>query len=255
MILFYERSKAWEANKANTWLLFSALMLGLTASGKYIYCVAGVAVVAHWIWYQFKERKTEQLLRSLGLLLGWGLLSILFFILSNPYLWADTFTRLQETISFHGNYATTAAEVQNAGYPVWQPFVWLFSSVPWHPGVFVYGLDLLITAFAIFGFRQTMRKRPVFGIWLITSLVFLLLWPTKWAQYILVLMFPWCYAAAEGVMHTILLPVLDFFKRVRRDGWASLVKAPSLSALTRSQKPLLWLLPGLVRRAMFHSFP
>ncbi|MFN2145464.1 MAG: hypothetical protein ACK2T7_08920, partial [Anaerolineales bacterium] len=192
----------------NLWLLGSAFFLGLTASGKYLYAVVGVVILTDGLITAIQRRSW----RPIWLLLGWGLLSLGFFFASDPYLWPDPAARLQESILFHSGYATGASEVQSAGYPPWQPFIWLFGSVPWHPGVFAVSLDLVITAFAFLGFLSLWQERRVFALWILIALGFLLVWPTKWPQYILVLTFPWSLSAAYGVRETIWKPVLEWRK-------------------------------------------
>ena len=40
-------------------------------------------------------------------------------------------------------------------------------------------------------------------LWLAVGLLFLLLWNTKWPQYILILSAPLCLAAAEGTLRLL----------------------------------------------------
>ena len=120
---------------------------------------------------------------------------MIVFFLADPYLWPDPINRLRDSLGYHGRYATTAAEVQEANFPIWQPLVWLAQSVPWHPGVFAVSLDAIILLFAIVGLKRLWQKYRVFALWLIIMLVFLLFWPTKWPQYILMLTAPLALSA------------------------------------------------------------
>lgn len=86
---------------------------------------------------------------------------------------------------------------------MWQPFVWLLGSAMYQYQFYYFLVDPLIAVLAIYGLRPLWHKQRVFVLWLIMGLIFLLLWPTKWPQYILILTFPLCLAAAEGFKVTI----------------------------------------------------
>ena len=102
------------------------------------------------------------------------------------------------SITYHGGYATSEA-VQDTGWPMWQPIVWLMGSVPFHDrGTFVVTVDLFITALAVVGLRRLWRQHRVYALWLGLGLLFLLFWPTKWPQYVLLVSAPLSLAAAHG---------------------------------------------------------
>lgn len=185
-LMFYAYTR-W-AKGGPGWLVLSAVMLGLTAAAKYPYVLAGVAVSVHWLWRDRARWRAWVL---------WGALAGLVFVLANPYLWPDPLARLSESLLYHGDYAQSEA-VRRAGYPPWQPLVWLTMSVPWHEGVFLFMLDLPITVLAVLGVRRAWRTQPALVLWLGLVLAFLLVWNTKWPQYILMLLFPLCYLAGEG---------------------------------------------------------
>ncbi|MBN2044888.1 MAG: sugar ABC transporter permease [Anaerolineales bacterium] len=231
-VIFYMRAK----NKLgmpipNLWLLGSALFLGLTASGKYLFAIVGIVILADGLITAFHKRSWSPVV----ILLGWGLLSLVFFFASSPYLWPDPIFRLKESLLFHRQYASTAQEVQAAGMPPWQPFIWLFGSVPWHPGVFTVCLDLIITVFALLGFRSLWRERRLFALWIIIALAFLLIWPTKWPQYILILTFPWSLSASYGIRDSVWKPLIAW-----RGAYKQKTKMPaSYSNLWRAALMLL----------------
>lgn len=199
--LAYVKSKrAW-----NLWLALSGIALGLTAASKYMYCVVGIAILADWAIANKNTLRAQWL--NYGLKVGaWILLALIFFALADPYLWNDPVQRLRDSIAYHGGYAQSQA-VQDAGFPVWQPFVWLFGAVPWHPGVFIFSFDLFITLFAFFGLRDLWKKYRVFALWLALMISFLLVWPTKWPQYILTITAPVSLAAALGIRAAIAEPL------------------------------------------------
>lgn len=198
-VLFYVKSK----REWNVWLILSGIALGLTAASKYMYCVVGIAVLADWAIHA--RQSNAPLKNFFAPIALWIFLALVFFTIADPYLWNDPITRLRESILYHGGYAQSKA-VQDAGFPVWQPFVWLFGAVPWHPGVFVFSFDLFITLFAFFGLRELWNKYRVFALWLALMILFLLAWPTKWPQYILTITVPVSLAASLGIHATILEP-------------------------------------------------
>lgn len=231
------------------WLVVSAILLGLTAASKYLYAVVGVAILIDWILNtEHVSLITRSSAKRLLPILAWGLLALAFFFIANPYLWPDPIGRLQESLFYHAGYTTGAAEVQQAGFPFWQPFVWLNMSVPWHPGVFIVALDGLIFLFSFFGLKRLWQRQRVYALWLAAALLFLLLWPTKWPQYVLVLTAPLGLAAAEGLRALVVEPVKAW--RTRRGGARTRVR-PRFE----TRKALPWLVPGLVAFALLTLFP
>ena len=87
-VLAYARSK----QRWNGWLILSAVALGLTAAGKYLYAITGIVVVIHWLWETLPEqRRPSALARWLAPVLLWGLLAlavfaIAFFVLASRSL-------------------------------------------------------------------------------------------------------------------------------------------------------------------------
>lgn len=247
--LCYYRSK--RTNRA--WLALSAAGLGLTVASKYPYGVVGLAILADWLWEtrpqggSFDEKKIAAWLKPALL---WGAAAIVVFFAANPRMWNDPFQRLVETISFHGGYAASD-QVRNAGFPFWQPLVWLFGPVPWHPGVFIFQVDLYISLFALAGMRRTWQKQRVFALWLIIGLGFLLIWPTKWPQYTLSLLAPLSLSAAHGFQAGILEPAAVWLKRLRQP------RAARRTAVERGEgrRALPWLLPGLAVLLLIDLYP
>lgn len=270
-VLFYAQySEATGLRKAGrrgwAWLLLSALALGVTAASKYPYCMAGVAILVDWLWNRRPwAEESERALALRGWLLpvlAWGLVAVAVFVALNPRLWADPIARLQESLFYHGGYAQSA-HVQRAGFPPWQPLVWLMGPVPWHPGVFVVALDVYISVLAALGFGRLWQRRRVFALWLLIALVFLLFWPTKWPQYILILTAPLSLAAAEGVMLTVGEPLAGWLRR-RRESRAAAPVSLAARADARLQgrlsrrdlrRALPWLVPGLLALGLIAIFP
>ena len=220
VIFFYAKSN----RKWNIWLLFSALAMGLTAASKYPYAVVGCALIAHWIsedWPRDKGNNPASIIHNLKPVLVWGIVAVLFFFAFNPRLWNDPFNRLWATLVFHSEYAQSE-HVRQVGYPFWQPFVWIFRSVPWHPGVFLISIDVFLTLFALLGFKRLWQRQRVYALWLVFALVFLLFWPTKWPQYVLFFTAPLSLAAALGFTSFVVEPLqarIVSLSHARLSGW------------------------------------
>ncbi len=240
-VLAYLRWKKTSAGRFTGWLALSAVFLGLTAASKYLYCVAGVAILVDWL---LDLRARSERPRGAFLpLVFWGLLAVAVFFAADPYLWPDPLGRLRESVFYHAGYASGAAEVQNASFPAWQPFYWLFfSPYWWHKGVFPFPFDLLITILAVLGLKRLWERDRLFALWLGIALLFLLLWPTKWPQYIVTLSVPLSLAAGHGM----------------GSAWEGIVsgwRTPRLPERSDLRRALPWLVPGLVAFALFTLLP
>jgi hypothetical protein len=216
-VLFYIKGRrGLAAGKWSRWLTLSAVGLGITAASKYPYAVAGVAIGLDWLWLTLpKPRPTKNILRWLAPVVGWGLLTIAVFMAVNPHLWVDPFSRLKTSLLFHGSYAQ-GANVKEAGLPAWTPLVWIIYPYQYPPGTFLVALNPYITILAAIGLPGIWRKQRIVGLWLGVALAFLLAWPTKWPQYILILTVPLTLAAAEGIQSRLWDPFLAWVKRLRR---------------------------------------
>lgn len=199
-VLAYRRARRPDRSRRGgpALLALSAVALGLTAAGKYIYAVAGLAVAADALWTLWAGRRPRDLLP----LLAWGALALLTFYIANPNLWPDPAGRLAASLAFHTAYAG-GEHVAGSGYPPWQPLVWLLTPQParWHPGIIVTPLDTLTAALGVLGAPPLWRRAGgrVIVLWWLFGLAFALLWPTKWPQYSLVMTAPMCLCAAEGI--------------------------------------------------------
>lgn len=237
------------------WLLFSAIMLGLTAASKYLYVVAGVAVLLDWVLRATSAHRPTPIWRGLAGPLIWGGLGVLVFFAVQPYLWADPITRLSESVLYHGGFAQSA-HVQNAGLPWWQPLLYLFSTLPglrMAPTFAYLALpDVWFTLLALVGLRHTWRKQRLWVIWFGLALLFLLLWNTKWPQYMLILSAPLCMMAADGARE-VLWPALRH--------WAHAARHPQRPPFNWAQAwdewrtALPWLLPGAIALLLLSGFP
>jgi len=186
-IIALRRSK----HSRDGWLWLSAGALGLTAAGKYSYFPIMIVIL-----YIFFVEKRYSLI---GLVLYLGVAGITFLAL-DPALWQNPVERLVESLRFHTQYAQ-GAHVQEVDYPWYQPFLWISRSwgFDWHPDViFYFGIDGLIAIFAMGGLIFSWKHQRWLFVWGITGLLFLLVWPTKWPQYTLVLLPAMCLLAAPA---------------------------------------------------------
>jgi hypothetical protein len=174
------------------WFWLSAVALGLTAAAKYSYFPI-LFVIMYMLWWHKRYRSL-----LLGAYFGVAIISFLAF---DPYLWNHTLQRLQDSILFHQQYSV-GEHVREVGYPWYQPFIWVSRShgYIWHPEVFFYmGLDGLIFLVSLYGAYIEWIKRRWVAVWLAVGMLFLLLWPTKWPQYTLVVLPAFCLAASSSV--------------------------------------------------------
>jgi len=235
------------------WLGLSAVALGLTAASKYLYCIAGLAVVADTLAReigQARGRPWRATARALAPLLGWGTLALLVFLAADPYLWPNPVGRLADSILYHGAYSS-GAEVQNASFPPWQPLVWLSGSVAWDRSAFLLSLDLIITLLALAGLGRLWRRQRVYAWWLMVGLAFLLAWNTKWPQYILLVSAPMAVAAAEGLRAVVLKP-LRARQADRPKPHSGSEPRATLRDLWRAAP---WLVPGAIALTALAGFP
>ena len=139
----------------------------------------------------------------------WSGLILITFLIANPVILVDPASRFSSSIAYSMNYSQNDDAVKRAAYPFWQPLSWLAISItrqptslePFfiQPGNYWLAIDELILPLALLGGWRLRRKHPLFALWLLTGLVFLLAWNTKWPQYILALMPPFCLSAALGL--------------------------------------------------------
>jgi ABC-type sugar transport system permease subunit len=261
-------TRAWRATlpgRRRSWLAAAAVAFGMACASKYLYGVVGVAIVADWLWRTRDvarggaadgSRTAGGLARWIAPVAGWLALGAVAFVAFDPYLWPDPIGRLASSIAYHGGYATSSA-VQETGWPSWQPLVWLMGSVPFHePGTFLVTADLVMTGLALVGLRRVWREQRIFALWLGIGLAFLLVWPTKWPQYVLVISAPLSLAAGLGagsIWVALRERVTTAIGR-RRAGDTRPARGlrGSLRDLRRASP---WLLPGIVAFAVLALIP
>jgi hypothetical protein len=191
-------------------LLLSAAALALAAASKYPFgLVAGLAILPFLLW-RTRERP--------GLRLAFAAVGLAVFVAADPYLWLDPVDRGWNSVAHHFRYAV-GDHVRKAGLPWWQPLAWLTSASParWHQGVFpVAFLDHVILVAAALSAPAALARRPVLVAWAAVGLAFLLVWPTKWPHYTVIVR-P-ALAMCAGLGAAALLGRLTGRGRVAADG-------------------------------------
>ncbi|RRR75703.1 MAG: hypothetical protein EI684_04140 [Candidatus Viridilinea halotolerans] len=169
------------------WWWLAAVALGVAAAGKYLYAVPfGIASVIWMLWRQP---------RAWPWVFGWGALALLIFFLANPALWPDPIGRLYASLTFNTSYAS-GEYVTTYGYPWYQPLYWLFTPVNENRQVFPLLLDGIVAACALLAIVRLWHHDRLLPLWFGAGMIFLLLWPTKWNHYILVVTMPLALMAA-----------------------------------------------------------
>lgn len=203
------RSEPFNNKKPVIWLGASAVFLGITAASKFVYCIAGLVIVIH---LTLSVGKKDVPAKYLLWLMGWGLFSVASFLLFNPYLWPHPIERFIDSVNFHLNYPTTKTVAQY-DYPWWQPLRWLYRPFkyfdPRPTSAFLIQIDPIIFGLAVIGLPRTYKKQFIYFLWLVLGLATLLLWGTKWPQYVMIIMVPYTIVAAQGA--TV---IMDFGKSI-----------------------------------------
>lgn len=183
-------------NRSDLWLLASAVAFGLTAASKYVYCLVGFAILIDALWSVFqKEMSWKELLVKFSL---WGLVAVAVFFLSNPILWPHPIERLLYSLRFHMAYSQSEFVIRT-NHPWYQPFVWLRMQPDRYHNAFLFNPDTVILVLSFLGFPFLFKKQRVMAIWLFLALGFLLVWNTKWPQYIMTIVAPLSLSAGFGV--------------------------------------------------------
>lgn len=245
--LMYYFSKRSSGKKKNSLLILSAVFLGMSASSKYLHSAVGFAILIDWLMTAKENKAIKKYFRNALL---WGLLSILVFFLFNPFYWAHPIESIRTTLDAV-KATTTNSSVQRANDPMWQQLMYLSMSVPisWNPKSFPIRADGLILIFAIIGIARTWKKNRFITIWLFVDIFLLLIWRTKWPQYLLVVTAPLSFVAAEG---------LKASGDAIADWWRGRYQRQK-EALQPSKKESLraipWLVPGLIAFAVLTLVP
>jgi hypothetical protein len=167
-------------------------LVGASAAGKYPFGAVGLLALAPLAISAFPRRP--------AIWLGLSLAAAAAFVALDPYLWPDPATRLWSSVRYHLEYGQTE-HVRRAGLPWYQQVVWLFQAAPtrWHPFVFpLGGVTVMFLPLAVVGLPGTLRRRPVFAVAALAGFAFLLAWPVRWPQYLMLVLVPLAVCAAHA---------------------------------------------------------
>lgn len=251
------RNQRHQVKSSYFWLTISSIALGLTASSKYIYVVVGFTILVYWLWHIWQIEQNKK--KGLSEIIGWGILAVVIFYLSNPFIWFDPINRLKSSLLFNVNYSQ-GNHVEGVGRPMWYPISYLFTSVLWFRGIFLFLIDPLFTIFAVLGIKRTWKREPLFVFWLVIGLFFLFAWPTKWAQYILIIVPPIAICAVNGMKIAVSEPINSWWKnrkssqfRQKRKEWQ--VSYRLKRGWREIHRAFWWLLPGTIVLAAIAFYP
>ena len=186
-MLSLRRALAQKEGDRVPWWWISAAAFGVMAASKYTYLMMAIPA-AFLVFTQGKVNWRR--------LAGYVLMVLAVFWVLNPYLWNDPINRLVDSLFFHARY-TQGFDVTRANYPWFQPLIWIATAAPWHPGVFFFlTLDEFIFWAGMVGTVFFIRKQPWLVVWFLSNFAILLVWPTKWPQYSLILIPALCMLAS-----------------------------------------------------------
>lgn len=173
-------------------LAVTSAFLGAAAAGKYPFGAVGLLALAPLTILSVPRRPM--------IWLALAGIALVTFAALDPFLWADPVGRLFGSVGFHFVYGQSES-VRSAGLPWYQQFVWLFRSGPteWHPGLFPVGhVTRALVPLALIGMPIAVRRRTVWAVATAVGLAFLLVWPVKWPQYLLLILVPLSVCAAQA---------------------------------------------------------
>lgn len=206
--------------KEISWLLVSALCLGAATACKYQYGIAGLAIFVFYLLWIIPCGPKD--FARYALLAGFGMVALGSFIAADPYLHPAPLAKFITSTGFSLDYQG-GGEVRNAGYSFYQPLTWLAQPVtafvnhpnqpmPSNGSEFLFRLDSLFFVLGMIGLPRLYKNYPLFFTWLITGILFLLVWTTKWPQYSMLVVGPLCLSASEGAKSMVILLKLLLLK-------------------------------------------
>lgn len=175
----------YQKNQRARWFYLSALALGMTAAGKYIYLTAGIALVPFVVWEQRRQPWR---------IAAFGLVTVGAFFLFDPYLWLAPIPRLVASIQYHLNYSHHVTVTPKAR-PWWWPLGYAAFDQWFRQGRVVVSLNTIIFVLGWLGLPRLAKANRLYVVWFFVALLFLFVWPTKWPQYALVFLPPLCLSA------------------------------------------------------------
>ena len=181
-VLLVERALRSAGRRRVVLILLAAVALGASAAGKYPYGIVLGLTLLPFVIGGFPRRPLVWA--------GFVALSLLALIAFDPTFWTGPVARAEEAIAYHWAYSH-GEHVTETGLPWYAQVEWLFKAAPldWHRGVFLTGLvTQALLPLAAVGFPLAWRARRIWAVWALVGMAFLLVWPTKWPQYLLMVL-------------------------------------------------------------------
>ena len=199
-VLFTLLSYFFFSLRGSSWVrktILSSVFAGLAVATKYTAIPALLAIPAYMLLtsifnVEIRERKIVIELRfkrgNILMLLVWVALGFTVFIAVNPMFWGDLGKPLDETmlyksLTYHNAYMERIS--REHPLPFYQQLVWMWENSPlkWHPGIILFSTSSYIVLLGYLGLPLLLRRKPLYGLWLIIYTVFLFSWGVKWPQY------------------------------------------------------------------------
>ncbi len=179
--------------RATAWLALSAAALGAAISTKYLAAPVAFAIAAH---ISILIARSSNKPRLSALFLAYITLSVFAMVASDWRLWSpDILERIRFRLVFHRQFSTSAL-VEESGFPWYMPLSYLWGN--WFgepPGWMLPLFDRSVFVLGLLGLWPTFRKAPLWGSAALFVIAFLLVWPTKWPQYVVLAVPPLAVSA------------------------------------------------------------
>lgn len=182
-ILFYIVSRG----KIGKYFVLSAAFIGMGIASKYITITTAITI------FIFIIMDSEKKMKKIAIFTG---IAIAAFLLFDPILWYDTVYRIKTSVFFHADF-TQSAIVKSADFPFYQQLVWFIKGASSARNAFFIKPDLFLLITGLAGIPFLLKKNRLLGVWLLVNLIFLLIYPTKWPQYTMILIPPLALASGE----------------------------------------------------------
>ncbi len=188
--------------RLSPWLYASALAAAAALASKYAFVMTIVAL--GWFVLRNSEDRARASFR-------FAVVFLTAFLLLNPVWWARSAPEVAGSFLFHYDYGKSDY-VAGTFFPWYQPLVYLFDlkRLVLEPPRLV-NLDILIFVCGLCGLGLLWKRERIYAVWLALATGFLLVWPTKWSHYPLILMVPFCLSG--GLFAEYLVQVMSGKRR------------------------------------------
>lgn len=196
IVAFWRAGEEYENGRhAQLWFVISAVACGMAISSKYLAAPVPLTIIVLF-FIRIARADHHRRTREIAMLAVFAAVALIAMIISDPYLWTTELpSRIIGRLRFHQSYSH-GNDVVSAHFPWYAQLMWLWKSDGgWAQHLF----DRAVLLVGAIGAGFLMRKRNVFAVPAFVTLVFLFIWPTKWAQYSVTLV-PWLAIAADQLI-------------------------------------------------------